>query len=334
MTHDAFTSHVIQLGPYTIVTVDEGYAAVTQNNGKQMILKGGEVHLLKHRNWKFEKFMSEKLQTNNLEALEATSADNVLMKVQATVAWRISNVEVAARMAAETMNADGSNVRRGDDITKLRNDVLKQSEASLSSFIGTVNYSSTFSVSAVVQGAAVSGTSLEAVPAAPAPSQHAPSADPSPLFDAAQLRTAVEHANDITNTYGVTVISINIISAKPADSDLMNSLAKGAVAAAEALQAETAARGQARAEMIEAEGHASSEVTRAKGDAEAQKIRAEGARLAAETLAQSEVAVTLAQIEKTGTAIGDNATYFFGADASNLGALLTNPKVVTGKPKH
>lgn len=33
---------VIRLGPYTLVTVDDGYAAVSSNNGKQVILDGGE----------------------------------------------------------------------------------------------------------------------------------------------------------------------------------------------------------------------------------------------------------------------------------------------------
>lgn len=46
--------HVIKIGPYTILTVDEGYSAVTQNNGKQMVLKGGHTHFLNHKNWKFE----------------------------------------------------------------------------------------------------------------------------------------------------------------------------------------------------------------------------------------------------------------------------------------
>jgi hypothetical protein len=41
---------VVELGPYTILTVDEGYAAVTQNNGKQMVLPGGASHFLNHKN--------------------------------------------------------------------------------------------------------------------------------------------------------------------------------------------------------------------------------------------------------------------------------------------
>ena len=63
--------HIIFMGPYTLVTVNEGYArpawhsrpggahratqaAVTQNNGKQVILAGGHSHFLNHKNWKFE----------------------------------------------------------------------------------------------------------------------------------------------------------------------------------------------------------------------------------------------------------------------------------------
>ena len=36
------TQPVISLGPYTLLTVDKGYEAVTQNNGKQEVLAGGE----------------------------------------------------------------------------------------------------------------------------------------------------------------------------------------------------------------------------------------------------------------------------------------------------
>lgn len=73
-----------------MIIVCTGYAAVTQNNGQQKILPGGHVYLLTHRNWKFEKFVSMKIQTNILEKIEAPSADNVLMTVAATINWRIS----------------------------------------------------------------------------------------------------------------------------------------------------------------------------------------------------------------------------------------------------
>merc|ERR1719326_2253100 len=81
----ALNDHKIELGPYTLVTVDEGYAAITQNNGKQCVLPGGHTHLLTHKNWKFEKFITLKIQTDDLEKIQATSADNINMMVNSTV---------------------------------------------------------------------------------------------------------------------------------------------------------------------------------------------------------------------------------------------------------
>ena len=45
---------VLRMGPYTLVTVDEGYAGVTQENGRMVVLVGGRTYMLKHRNHKFE----------------------------------------------------------------------------------------------------------------------------------------------------------------------------------------------------------------------------------------------------------------------------------------
>merc|ERR1719156_424386 len=144
--------HIVDLGPMTVVTVDEGYAAVTQNNGKQCVLPGGHTHFLNHMNWKFEKFMSLKIQTDDLERIQATSADNINMMVTSTVNWRIVDVVTAATMAAETMATSGKEGDVSADITKLRKDVLKQALASLAGFIGSVNYSESFHMSAAAQG--------------------------------------------------------------------------------------------------------------------------------------------------------------------------------------
>merc|ERR1711977_223806 len=190
------------------------------------------------------------------------------------------------------------------DVRKLCNDVLKQATASLAAFIGDIRYSDSFHVSAA--GPSV----VTAVPVGAAPPCSA-------IFDGNRMASAVDAANAVTQTYGVTILSINIISAIPADHDLQQALAKGAVASAEAEQAETVAQGDAKAARI-----------RAEGDADAEKIRAEGARAAAELLATSDVAVELCKIDKVGKAIGGSSTLFFGADAHNLGGLLSNPAVV------
>eukprot|EP01061_Rhynchopus_euleeides_P037094 TRINITY_DN627_c0_g1_i5.p2 TRINITY_DN627_c0_g1~~TRINITY_DN627_c0_g1_i5.p2 ORF type:complete len:462 (+),score=205.05 TRINITY_DN627_c0_g1_i5:235-1620(+) len=324
---------VIYLGPYTLLTVDEGYCAVTQNNGHQEIKNGGEVHLLMHRNHKFEKFLSQKIQTDNLARIEVITADNVLMLADATVNWRIANPELAAKNAAETMKKQhtGDTGNQGD-ITKLRNDVLKQASASLSSFIGTVNYSDSFSPMALVhQEHPVTGVVADTATTAGGI-----------LFDTERMLTAVEHANAVTRKYGVEIISINIISAKPSDPVLMTSLAQGAVAAAEALQMETTAQGRSKAVRIEADANALARLTAAraeagcvdvmaKAEAKADEVRATGSKQAADLLATSDVAVQLARIDRTGTAIGKGTSLFFGADPSNLGSLLSNPNAVSMK---
>jgi len=257
----------------TLVTVDEGYAAVTQDNGKQCVLPGGHTHLLRHKNHKFEKFITLKIQTDELEKIQATSADNINMNVNSTVNWRIVDVEVAATMAAETMAATGKAGDISADITKLRRDVLKQALASLAAFIGSVNYSESFHMSAAAAGAvktrAVEGVVVDA-PEAATEKKFVEN----PMYDIEKMGTSVEHANRVTRTYGVEIMSINIISATPLDAKLTTSLASGAVASAEALQAETAARGQANAVRIAAEAEAARVKIEAEGQGEAEKIKA------------------------------------------------------------
>jgi len=302
----------IRLGPYTILTVDEGYAAVTQNNGQQMILEGGRTHLLAHRNHKFEKFMSLKISTNDLERIEATSADNVKMHTTASCVWRVTDVHRAAKMSAETMRRDGRDVQGSDqsNMNKLQNDVLKQATASLAAFIGEIRYSDSFHLSAQVQDK----DSDDDVQRPPVPSDLQ---DYSPIWDTTRMNKAVAAANAVTAEYGVTIVSINIISAVPADAALQNALAKGAVASAEAEQAETVARGDARAVRI-----------RAHGDSEAAIIRADGAKKAADTLTSTELAVELARLEKLGSVFSDKTSFFFGASPHEVAQLLANPKIV------
>ncbi len=325
--------HCINLGPYTLLTVDEGYAAVTQNNGKQVILPGGQVHLLDHKNWKFEKFMTMKIQTDNLEKIQATSADNIIMNVTSTVNWRIIDVECAAILAAETMASTGRRSDVSADISKLRDDVLKQAIASLSSFIASVNYSDSFHLAAAAQASA---NSAEGVPVSRgggssggsggnAPGEGASGAGgrENPMFDVFRMKSAVEHANIITRRYGIEIMSINIISADPVDHNLTRALASGAVAAAEALQAETTARGNSKALKIEAEAQATALKIKAQAEAQAVLVKAEADMEAAQMLEKSNVAVDLAKINASAGALGEKSKLFFAKEPEYMRNLFS-----------
>jgi len=322
---------VIKIGPYTLLTVEEGYKAVTQDNGKQVILEGGAVYMLTHRNWVLDKVISTKIQTNELKRNEASSADNVIMLVDATVIWKISDVETAVRVGAETMGPGSDST---NNLVKLRNDVLKQAEASLASFIGTINFSDSMAVAAVNQRSR-ERNSTSNVPTAVATA--VPPGEPNSqelqaeydLYNNDKLRDAVSHANETTHTYGVEIISINIISAVPKDKHLQTSLAAGAVAAAEALMLETTAQGKSRAMQIEALAKSKEILILAQADADADVLRAEGAKKAADLLSTNDVSVELTKIDRTGRALSaGNSSFFFGAQPHDVSHLLANSSIV------
>jgi len=302
---------IIRLGPYTLVTVDEGYAAVTQDNGQQKILEGGQAYMLTHRNWKFEKFITKKLQTNDVGPIKMTTGDNVPLEAVATVNWRIDDVQLAARMSANTMH--GSSAQQDTDatqfdISKLRQDVLRQVTASLAAFVGSVSYSAH---GHAVMAAQISGTTRRDGQSEPEPEEKEGA---KALFDRARLIGSVEHANEICSQYGVMILSINLISAYPADRQLLEALSQGAVATVAAEQTETAARGEAQALLTRAKAEAEAERIRAEGHAAAEEIKAEGSLKAARALEASEVAVTLAKLRTAGECLGEARanSFFFG----------------------
>merc|ERR1719230_1284125 len=287
-------------------------------------------------NWRFEKFLTLKIQTDDLEKIKATSADNITMLVTSTVTWRIVDAMLAATMAAETMNVAGGAV--SSDITKLRQDVLKQAIASLASFMGGVNYSDSFHMAAKAQV-----RSADAALPEPEAEAHGSRSMDNPLFDTGRMSDSVTHANNTTMSYGVEILSINILSAVPVDNQLTQALACGAVASAQALQAETAARGNAKAmridaeasaekARIEAEGIAEAEIIRARAQAEAARLVADGNKKSADLLATSQVAVELAKMDKSASMIGPSDKFFFGQEPAYLANLVLKGAGAAGAP--
>lgn len=281
--------------------------------------------------------MTEKLQTNEIGPLRATTGDNIPLETTATVNWIIEDVRMAARMAASTMGLQQSPGHHFD-MAKLQKDVLRQATASLAAFIGGVRYSTGAHVSTKV--ARTKPMEGDSVPNFSSAEQQQPK-EPEPeakdaatrLFDVGQLTTAVNHANEICLRFGVRILSINIITAYPSDTQLMEALTAGAVATASADQAETAAMGNARALAISVNAEADALRVRAEADADAERIRAKGTLEAAQKLEGSEIAKDLARIRSAGGCLGEGKanSFFFGLQGpSQLPSLLANPSLVQG----
>merc|ERR1711912_52896 len=90
--------------------------------------------------------------------------------------------------------------------------------------------------------------------------------------------------------------------------------------------------GAAKALMIRTKAEADAKRIAAEAEADADRIRAEGSKDAGEKIQQSGIAVDLALIQKTGEALSDKQSFFFGANGPNqLPAILSNSALVSGK---
>merc|ERR1712050_232507 len=226
--------------------------------------------------------------------------------------------------AMPTAGTNGSSGASGAefDISKLRQDVIRQVVASLAAFIGTVKYAS-HGHAGMAKGIGGSTAGRNAVTVEPDPEDDKEVASGrQALFDREQLSSSVEHGNEICRRYGVKILSINLISASPSDRGLLDALSQGAVATVAAEQTTTAAQGEARALLLKAQA-----------DAEAESLRAEGSLKAARPLEDSEVAVALAKLKTAGTCLKDGHanSFFFGMQgASDIPSGLLGNAMMAG----
>eukprot|EP00927_Polykrikos_kofoidii_P020610 TRINITY_DN19820_c0_g3_i1.p1 TRINITY_DN19820_c0_g3~~TRINITY_DN19820_c0_g3_i1.p1 ORF type:complete len:553 (+),score=67.68 TRINITY_DN19820_c0_g3_i1:93-1751(+) len=349
------SSNLITIGPYTLVTVEECYAAITQDNGKQKVLAGGNSYMLTHQNWTFQTWLSLKMQTNQLGPFNVTTGDNINLRVVANVNWMVRDAVVAAGYNVDVSSG-------ADSLGMIKADVSLQVTSSLASLIGSIFYGAQQTQG--LQRAAREGeVQLSgAVGDEDGDKHRRAKGEPEPesddklsrkaLWDPSRLQSAVDDANGICTRYGVEILSINIISAAPADQQLVEIMSRGAVATVSAEETLKAARAEANASLITAQAEAAraqaaadaklitaraeaeattiavqGEATRAQAaaeakmiaaqaDADAERKRAEGARDAGLRLSESEVATSLAKLKIAYGPFAENqsSTFFFGLD--------------------
>jgi len=141
--HRLDESPVLVIGPYTLVTVDQGYVGVSSNDGKLHILDAGLTHLLTHQKWRFDRFLNVETQHDDLEKVRATTADYVFIDINATITWRIEDVIKVATKLLESHRSDAG-IESSEDVfaisSTLRRDILRLVDAALSTFIGRINF--------------------------------------------------------------------------------------------------------------------------------------------------------------------------------------------------
>lgn len=338
-------SSTIALGPYTLVTVDEGFAAITSDNGQQVILRGGTANMLNHRNWQFKALLSMKLNTETVGPMRLTSGDNIPLNVAVVLTWQVTD----AKLAAER-NVDLATLHPGADVlTQMRVDVHAQVKSSMAALVGRIFYGAS-GKEADNKGEMRANTD---------PNRLTRKA----LYDQVNLRAVVDNANHFIQQYGATVMSLNVQTAECEDARLAEILTKGAQASfraeevaknatadaraqlTQAKAAEAQARAARKEQLVNAEAQEQTVTIKAQGDlaraqteaeavivkakamaeaatiranalAEAIKLKAEGQKMAGIALQESATAVALEKLKIAYAPFTGKTTrsFFFGID--------------------
>lgn len=350
------SSSLIKIGPYTLVTVDQGYAAITQDNGKQKVLDGGMAYMLTHQNWKFISFLSMKIQVDTIASTTVTTGDNIGLSIKANVTWQ---VEDPVAVAATTVdNAHASKADDPDGLKSVRSDVIRQVVSSLAYMVGGIQFGARGQAGLVNRTAhglsddscMTAGSCGIQVGVAIESEQR--SCGRKALFDPCKLETCVEHANAICVRYGVNILSINLVEATPVDADLVEIIASAAIASATAEQSARTAQGEANVVLIqsrvqaakaEAEAEAmmiqvragaeavkiaataaaEAEKIKAEADSVSERMRGQGARDAGKMMEESDAAVAMAKLKIAYAPLSSPSTFYFGLNKTcNLGSAI------------
>jgi regulator of protease activity HflC (stomatin/prohibitin superfamily) len=341
-------SNVIHLGPFTILTVEAGYCAITQDNGEQKVLPGDRVHLLTHTNWTFVKFIPTKLQTREFGPCSVSTADGVVIpEISGEVIFQITDPRQAARVLIQAMRgapeqrAGGRHIdlERESRIPKLEGDLQRLTIGALTEAIGRMNFSNVPGASGARREQAPSGTS----PPTYAATQNASIDQMVAMITSEHTRhdiakelnrilsgqashelelshtTSKRPARDLDdappvleNDTGVRIIEVKLRKPVPS-ADIQQRLAAAATARAAALEEAERARGEATALEYKATGKAKSARIEAQGYADALGIRTAADLDAAEKISGNPLAAEVKRTQALGEAQGMALSSFKGA---------------------
>eukprot|EP01084_Bolivina_argentea_P028306 52628_1 len=260
------------LGPYTLVLVPDGDAALTYNNGVLNVLSaiaangssaGPSVdeegapcstYFLSHPKWRFEEMLSLQMQTDKLEGNNLLSKDNVELIMVAMSQWRIADPVLAATHCAPNM----------DKIRTTVNDLIR---ATISRIVaGTAIGAGP--VGGAMPQAAVVGKVVDSDGSVGAAGD-----EEMGLAQLMQSEGATKHMGDLSanlNAMGIEVVGVFVPEKRMKNDDIRKEVAKQAVIGIKA-EAERAAA-DAKAYATVKSSHAEAEAERAGADARAYTI--------------------------------------------------------------
>lgn len=282
--------HVVQLGPFCLVTVPPGEIAITENNGDLVMLSKNETtgqrcHFLDHPNWKFRGMLSTQRQIDTV-TVTVTTADRVEVAVMATTSWGVSDPNKAA-------------LRGGHNMARLKEVVHRAAQGVLANMI-SVRKISDSAIGAVVKD---DGTIAN--------------------------QTQLSHCNTELGRIGAEITEIAIVQMHIVNDTTRLEIAKIAAIPAKTKELRDVAEAQACSDVTTAKGRAQAMLEMANAEAESIMMLAKARKEAGELLGSVDsTAATLACIQATGQALGQAKSSVFFVPPGDVRSLMTNQSIV------
>ena len=282
------------MGPYKIITVETGYVAKTYNRGVLEILDVGQ-HIISDASHIFAELIPTKQETKKLQAIVASTRDNVGITMHADVRYQIENPQLAVTQIDDIENS----IKEIAEIS-IAQIVSHHSLADFAPATATINYlQNTDKGEARGIGEVIRELSQTV---------------------AAQLAKL-----------GIKLINIGITSWEINDKGLAHELAQGAVVKSQTQSRLMAAENGALVKKIETDAECNTILSRAQAEAGAVEAKGKAYGLVAQQLQASPMAQSIYQLSQQIEMVSHakNANLFFSPTSSTS---ISNPTLVATIP--
>lgn len=296
---------VVNLGPFTIVTVNTNEVAVTYKDGVLTILKEGR-HMLDSATHIYKNHVSTKQQINKIQNIQVNTADNVPLHVDADVFYQITRPETALN---ELQDIEQAVIERAENAL---------AQVFLHHILMDISPIS-FNMDAKIDSQPVLHLDSESTKK----SKDAP-------------RGIGNIVNEFLNALsvnldklGIKLLNVGITAFSIRDKGLEQQLGQQAVTWVKTTAALQTAENNKKVTITNAQAQAESSKIIAEGDANASRIRAEGFFNAGKILENSKVAQNIQYWSSQKDIVGASKTMILSTSNSNLIPQIVMPESST-----
>jgi regulator of protease activity HflC (stomatin/prohibitin superfamily) len=262
------TTQVIYHGGIKVVTVREGFAGISFDDGKMVVLTPGR-HMLTKTTHVFSGFLSTGQQTLSIAQVTSMSSDNVGLRFDAAITVQVTDPSKAVTMLANL----GGDSRLEFDPKNMYTAIVQKAKIALAIIVGNNRLNNPKRVKTIMGDKAqiISDTNnIERDDFSPRHAEDDP-VDEGSFKQVVHDTFLNNFATSMSRDCGVNVVDFSVEDVQFTDPELATALARGAVARTDLVKAEIDLQVKRTMALAEQQG----EILRAQGKAQAIAILAE-----------------------------------------------------------